>query len=73
MRQSLDSGARIGIVDKNGERGFMSDEQRAAESQTNQGTGGLQINAHFHAQTQRLRLPGLISHAGRHYGRQIQQ
>jgi type IV secretory pathway VirB10-like protein len=32
-RQSLDSGARIGSVDKNGERGFLSDEQRAVESQ----------------------------------------
>lgn len=32
-RQSLDSGARIGSVDKNGERGFMSDDQRAVESQ----------------------------------------
>lgn len=31
-KQSIDSGARIGIQDKNGERGFMSDEQRAAES-----------------------------------------
>ncbi|HEU4374945.1 MAG TPA: DUF4124 domain-containing protein [Telluria sp.] len=32
-RQTLDSGARIGTVDKNGERGFLSDEQRAVESQ----------------------------------------
>ena len=31
-RQSIDSGARIGIQDKNGERGFMSDDQRAAEA-----------------------------------------
>ena len=31
-RQSIDSGARIGIQDKNGERGFMSDEQRVAEA-----------------------------------------
>jgi type IV secretory pathway VirB10-like protein len=31
-KQSLDSGARIGIQDKNGERGFMSDEQRVTES-----------------------------------------
>ncbi|HEU4374581.1 MAG TPA: DUF4124 domain-containing protein [Telluria sp.] len=32
-RQSLDSGVRIGTVDKNGERGFLSDDQRAVESQ----------------------------------------
>lgn len=32
-RQSLDSGARVATVDKNGERAFMSDEQRAVESQ----------------------------------------
>lgn len=32
-RQSLDSGARLGTVDKNGERSFMSDEQRAVASQ----------------------------------------
>ena len=32
-RQSLDSGVRIGSVDKNGERAFLSDEQRAGESQ----------------------------------------
>jgi hypothetical protein len=31
-RQSMDSGVRIGIHDKNGERGFMSDEQRGVES-----------------------------------------
>jgi len=31
-RQSMDSGARIGIQDLNGERGFMSDEQRVVES-----------------------------------------
>ena len=31
-RQSIDSGARIGIQEKNGERGFMSDEQRIAEA-----------------------------------------
>jgi type IV secretory pathway VirB10-like protein len=31
-KQSVDSGARIGIHDKNGERGFMSDEQRVTES-----------------------------------------
>lgn len=31
-KRSLDSGARIGITDKNGERGFMDDAQRAAES-----------------------------------------
>jgi type IV secretory pathway VirB10-like protein len=31
-RQTIDSGVRIGQTDKNGERGFMSDEQRAAES-----------------------------------------
>ena len=31
-RQSIDSGARIGIQDPHGERGFMSDEQRAVES-----------------------------------------
>ena len=35
VRKSLESGARIGIVDKNGERGFLTDEQRAAASQTN--------------------------------------
>lgn len=32
-KQSLDSGARVGTVNKNGERSFMSDEQRAVESQ----------------------------------------
>jgi type IV secretory pathway VirB10-like protein len=31
-RQSMDSGARISTQDKNGERGFMSDEQRVVES-----------------------------------------
>jgi hypothetical protein len=31
-KQSLESGARIGTQDKNGERGFMTDEQRAVES-----------------------------------------
>jgi hypothetical protein len=31
-RQTLDSGVRISQTDKNGERGVMSDEQRAAES-----------------------------------------
>jgi hypothetical protein len=31
-KQSIDSGARIGIQDKNGERGFMSDEERVVES-----------------------------------------
>ena len=31
-QQSIDSGARIGIRDKSGERGFMSDEQRMVES-----------------------------------------
>jgi hypothetical protein len=31
-RQAIDSGARIGIQDKNGERGVMSDEQRGVES-----------------------------------------
>ena len=31
-QQAIDSGVRIGIQDKNGERGFMSDEQRMAES-----------------------------------------
>lgn len=31
-RQSLDSGARVATVDKNGERAFMGDEQRALES-----------------------------------------
>lgn len=30
-KQMLESGARIGTVEKNGERGFMSDEQRAKE------------------------------------------
>lgn len=32
-KQEIDSGVRIGTHDKNGERGFMSDEQRAAEAQ----------------------------------------
>lgn len=31
-RQSMDSGTRISTQDKNGERGFMSDEQRVVES-----------------------------------------
>ncbi len=31
-RQSLESGARIGIQEKNGERGYMSDERRVAEA-----------------------------------------
>jgi len=31
-KQSIDSGARIGIRDKSGERGFMTDEQRVVES-----------------------------------------
>jgi hypothetical protein len=31
-RLTLDSGARIGQTESNGERGFMSDEQRAATS-----------------------------------------
>ena len=31
-KQAVDSGARIGIQDKNGERGFMSDDQRMIES-----------------------------------------
>ena len=31
-KQSMDSGARIGTQDKNGERGFMTDEQRAVET-----------------------------------------
>ena len=30
-RQAIDSGVRISTQEKNGERGFMSDEQRAAE------------------------------------------
>jgi hypothetical protein len=31
-KQSIDSGVRIGTQEKNGERGFMTDEQRAAEA-----------------------------------------
>ncbi|MDB5959148.1 MAG: hypothetical protein JWP59_442 [Massilia sp.] len=31
-KASLDSGVRLGITNKNGERGFMDDAQRAAES-----------------------------------------
>lgn len=31
-KQSLDSGVRIGIQQKDGERGYMSDEQRVAEA-----------------------------------------
>ena len=31
-QRAMDSGARIGIQDSNGERGFMSDAQRAVES-----------------------------------------
>jgi hypothetical protein len=31
QKQILESGARIGTVEKNGERGYMSDEQRAKE------------------------------------------
>ena len=31
-QQSIDSGARIGIRDKSGERGFMSDAQRVVEA-----------------------------------------
>ena len=31
-QQSMESGARIGIRDKSGERGFMTDEQRVVES-----------------------------------------
>ena len=31
-KQSIDSGVRIGTRDKNGERGFMTDEQRAVEA-----------------------------------------
>jgi type IV secretory pathway VirB10-like protein len=30
-KQSIDSGVRIGTIEKNGERGFMNDDQRAAE------------------------------------------
>ena len=30
-KQMLESGARVGTVEKNGERGYMSDEQRAKE------------------------------------------
>ncbi|MDP3669963.1 MAG: DUF4124 domain-containing protein [Telluria sp.] len=32
MKQTLDSGVRIGITEKNGERGFMSDAQRGQEA-----------------------------------------
>jgi type IV secretory pathway VirB10-like protein len=32
-KRAIDSGVRIGTQDKNGERGYMTDEQRAAESQ----------------------------------------
>ena len=31
-KQSMASGARIGILDRHGERGFLSDEQRVVES-----------------------------------------
>lgn len=31
-KQSMESGARIGTQDNNGERGFMTDEQRAVET-----------------------------------------
>jgi hypothetical protein len=31
-KQAIDSGVRISTQDKNGERGYMSDEQRAAEA-----------------------------------------
>jgi hypothetical protein len=31
-KQSMDSGVRVSTTDKNGERSFMSDEQRTAES-----------------------------------------
>lgn len=31
-KRSLDSGVRVGTTDQSGERGYMSDEQRAAES-----------------------------------------
>jgi hypothetical protein len=33
QKQTLDSGARIGVVDSKGERGIMDDQQRAAEYQ----------------------------------------
>jgi hypothetical protein len=33
-RKSLESGVRIATVDKNGERAYLTDEQRAAASQT---------------------------------------
>jgi len=32
MKQTLDSGVRIGITEKNGERGFMSEAQRGQEA-----------------------------------------